>query len=449
MRSITPARAVAAAAVAIVTVVMVVKFAHHDAKDAAVWYDVGRRVLLGEPIMHLGHYRYPPAFAVFVAPLCLLSWPGFFFAWYGINVGVFFWSVRLAWRLVREEEVRPAWAWLPAVMVAAYAVDNLFLGQTNLLVTAFLYWSMVEMARGREGRAGALLAVTVATKAFTLPWLAYLVYRRQWRMLGSALAVTAFLLVVFPAPARGFSRNLAELKDWGTRVVAPYLTRGEAADWGQHSLDYGNQSLQAVLHRLLTRVDANVKARGEPPIYVNVARLSEGRVNAILLISLAALVAGFGAACGWRRPQKGRLLAAELGLSVIVLLLASAIAWTYFYVVLLLPIAVAVSLVRGPEGLRPSTRRLLTAGLWAQGLAVVFMARGLGGPYVRAAGSLCWAAVVLYLGLARACWEMRRQGLGARGQGLGEGGLLGRGALWYTGSGGCEGGAEPFHEGTV
>jgi len=394
----------AAAMFGLVTVAMVGKFLHHDYKDAEVWYDVGRRVLEGRSLLRLQHYRYPPTFAVLVAPLCLLPWSAFFFTWYALNVALCAQCVRLTMRLVGSGD--PRVLWLPAVMVVSYAVDNLFLGQTNLLMTALLYWTMVELARGREWAAGGPLGASIAMKVFTFPWVAYLVYRGRWRALVSTLAVCAFCLLVLPAPVRGFGRNLYEVKDWGERVVAPYLDRGEAGDWGQHALDFGNQSLQAVLHRLLTRTDASVAARHSDAIYVNVAALTESQVNRVLLVAMALLAVVFMAACGWRRPKDPRQQAVEFGMSAILLMLISAIAWTYFFVMLLLPIAVAVRLVgaRYIVPLRTSTRRMLIWALWAQGLAVV----SLGSAHARAMGSLCWAAVLLYAALALACREMRR-----------------------------------------
>jgi hypothetical protein len=392
------------ALLAMTTLVMVAKFLHHDYKDAEVWYDVGRRVIEGRALLHLAHYRYPPAFAVMVAPLCLLPWPAFFFGWYALNVVLFVQCVRFTVRLTAATEARVVW--LPALLVLCYAVDNLFLGQTNLLITVLLYWTMAELARGREWAAGVPLGASIAMKVFTFPWVAYLVYRGRWRALASTLAVCAFCLLLLPAPVRGFQRNLYEVKDWGERVVAPYLGRGEAGDWGQHALDYGDQSLQAVLHRLLQRVDAGVVARHERAIYVNLADLTEAQVNAVLAALVALLAALFVFATGWRRPADPGQEVVEFGMSAIALVLISALAWTYFYVMLLLPIAVGVDLLRArqPVPLRVFTRRVLTVALWVQGLAVL----SLGSTQARAAGSLCWAVVLLYTVLAVACREMRR-----------------------------------------
>ena len=90
----------AAVVFVVVTVVVALKLHSGDYKDAEVWYQVGRRVLLGQSVAGLRSYRYPPAFAVMIAPLCLLPFAAFFLVWYALNVGLFVASLRLAAKLI-------------------------------------------------------------------------------------------------------------------------------------------------------------------------------------------------------------------------------------------------------------------------------------------------------------------------------------------------------------
>jgi len=404
----------AAVLLLLVTAVMVGKLLKGDLKDAEVWYDAGRRALSGESLVGLLHYRYPPAFAVMVSPLCLLPFSAFFLVWYAANVALFLASLRLAAALVCAPS---GWRdlprqWAPAAVVVVFAIDNLFLGQTNILVMALVYWAMREVERGREWWAGAPLAAAVATKVFPLPLLGYFAYRGRVRMVAGTVLWCAFLLLVLPAPLRGFGRNLEEMGEWGSRVVMPYLSRGEAGDWGQHALDFGNQSVQAVAHRLLTRVDAYVAARQRAaPVFVNVASLSEAEVNWLVLAAFGALGASFLAACGWRRPREPRRQAVEYSLAIILVLLVSALAWTYFFVMLLLPVAAALELLRRGEDLSAASRWGLRVGVAAVVASVPLLANW----YARALGSVCWAALALYVGLALACRDLRRAEAEARG----------------------------------
>lgn len=407
-RAAAVALVVAGVLLVVVTVTMVLKFRAGDFKDAEVWYDAGRRVLTGETLAQLPHYRYPPTFAVLVAPLCALPFAAFFFVWYGLNVALLAVSARLAVRLAipEGEAVEARYYWLPSLLVAVFAVDNWFLGQTNILIMGLMYWTFLEASRGREWLGGLPLGAAIAIKAFPAPLLAYFLFRGRVRLVAATVLSCGFFLLLVPGPARGFGRNLAEVRDWGERVVMPYLSRGEAGDWGQHSLDFGNQSLPAVARRYLTRVDAYVAARERgTPMYVNFVDLRESQVNAVVLGLFAALAAAFIAACGWRRPRSPDVQAVEYSLALMALLLVSAISWTYFFVMLLLPITVALRLLKVPGRLGGFSAWALRVSLWGLVLATVLLANH----YARAMGNLFWATVVLFAALAIACRDLRRR----------------------------------------
>jgi hypothetical protein len=390
---------------------MVVKFLAGDFKDTEVWYDAGRRVLAGASLAGLPHYRYPPIFAVLIAPLCAVPWPVFFFLWYAINVVLCVVSCGLAVRLVCPdgEQAEPRLYWLPALLVGVFAVDNLFLGQTNILIMALIYWGFLEAARGREWLSGVPVGAAISMKAFPAPLLAYFLYRGQIRLVAAAVASCLFLLLLLPAPVRGLQRNLNEVVDWGRRVVMPYLSRGQAGDWGQHSFDFGNQSLGAVARRYLTEVDASVAARDDEPLHVSVANLTDRQATAAVLVLFAALGTTFLAACGWRRPRRRVEKVLEYSLATILTLLVSGLAWTYFFVMMLLPVTAALWLVRRRAELGRSSVLALRAGLWALALAVLLLSPSLRfTQYVRALGSLCWAAVIMFAGLALARRDLHK-----------------------------------------
>ncbi|MBN1458687.1 MAG: DUF2029 domain-containing protein [Armatimonadetes bacterium] len=405
-RGLRWARATAGVLLFLVTGVIIGKFLHGDYKDAEVWYDAGRRVLDGRSLAYLPHYRYPPTFAVLVAPLAALGFEAFFFIWYVVNVVLFAVSLGLAVRLASPAEtaaLRSRYFWVPALLVSAYAIDNLFLGQTNILIMALLYWAFWDDMKGRPWRAGLPLGAAIAIKAFPAPLLVYYLYRLRLRIVATAVLSCAVFMFVLPAPARGFRRNAEEVGDWVERVAMPYLSRGEAGDWGQHGIDLRNQSLPAVARRFLTKVDSQVMAREREPLHVNIADLSEGTVNAVVLAAFAALGIIFLWACGLRRPRTALGLAAEYGLVTTLLLLVSALSWTYFLVMLALPLAATLRLM-DQGGLDRRTRTALRTALWAMGLAAVLMVSD----HARAAGNLCWGTVLLFLVLAYASRRLQR-----------------------------------------
>jgi hypothetical protein len=394
---------------------MVGKFLRHDYKDAEVWYDAGRRVLAGETLAGLPHYRYPPTFAVLVAPLAALGFAPFFFLWYGVNVGLFEASVRMAWKLVGVDGdgPRPPLSWAPMALVAVYALDTLFLGQTNILIMALVYWAFLADLRGRQWTAGGPLGAAIAIKAFPVPLLAYFLYRRRYGVVASGVLWSLLFLFVLPGVVRGFGRNAQEVGDWSDRVALPFVSHGRAGDWGQHSLDFGNQSLPAVARRFLTRVNAQVAAREGTGIYVNIAELGDRAASAIVLGLSLLLALALAYACGWRATDDPIRRATEYALATTLLLLTSALSWTYFFVMLLAPTAVAVLLLGERERLGRWPERMLRASLMGLGAATVLLAS----QYARAVGCVFWASLLLFVSLAVAAVRMRV----SRGQG-GEGG---------------------------
>jgi len=153
-----------------------------------------------------------------------------------------------------------------------------------------------------------------------------------------------------------------------------------------------------------------VAAREDRPLYVNVAHLTHSQVNLIVLALFALLALAFLAACGWRPPTCPRQRAAEYSLTLLLVLLVSALSWTYFFVTLLLPITVALRLLAEPNGIRRLSLWTLRLSLWLLVLAVLLLwpaARPT--QFVRAAGSLCWATLALFAGMALARRDLRRK----------------------------------------
>jgi len=401
------AMAAAFLVVAAVSAGVAATFSRGEVGDAPTWYEVGRRALAGESLVGLPEYRYPPTFAVLISPLTVLPFPLFFFVWYAINLGLFFESTRLALRLsFSAAEKIPAWCyWLPGLLVSVFAIDNLILGQTNILIMVLIYWSLLEISRGRGWLAGVPLGAAIAIKAFAVPQLVYFIYRRQVGALASGLLSLAFFLWLVPAPVRGFHRNLVEVNLWARRVVVPYLAHGTPGDWGHHGLDYENQSLCAQIRRLLTPVDAYPQERHSlTPLRVNVAHLNERETNAALGVWFALLSAVFAGACGWQRPIDKKQEVVEYALVTVFVLLVSAIAWTYFFVTLLLPVTASLALLHSEDRLSKASAWALRLALGGLVLATVLLL----GARIRALGNLCWATVLWFAALALVCRDLRR-----------------------------------------
>ena len=203
-----------------------------DNKDYDIWYKAGREILEGSSLYserelagkRVFEFMYPPAAAVFLAPLTACGKLPFIVLLDVLNSVSWIASLLLSVKLCRRPGVRPPITayLLPALCTIAYVYDAYLLGQPNLMLLACLLSAFAALREKRDITAGALMAFATACKAFPALSLGYLVYRRQWR---AALAMVAFLalfLVVVPAPVRGLSRTVQELKTWTSGMLFRY-----------------------------------------------------------------------------------------------------------------------------------------------------------------------------------------------------------------------------------
>src|SRR5438093_13744828 len=101
----------------------------------------------------------------------------------------------------------------------------------------------------REISAGALIAVAAAIKAFPVIAVIYLVYRRYWKAAASLIVTLAFLLLVLPAPCRGFERASRDLDIWSAGMFR--YKASAVAQRPIRSYPWNNRSLFSLTNRLL------------------------------------------------------------------------------------------------------------------------------------------------------------------------------------------------------
>jgi hypothetical protein len=136
-------------------------------------------------------------------------------------------------------------------------IHNIYLlGQPNLMLLALVLGAFACLRLGREVAAGALVATAAAIKAFPILVLGYLVYRRMWKAsLATATALAAWLLIA-PLPFRTPAQAVDDLSVWARGMLFTYDKHG-IAQRPLRSYSYKNQSIMAVMHRLLRDVPAD------------------------------------------------------------------------------------------------------------------------------------------------------------------------------------------------
>src|SRR5438309_885750 len=189
--------------------------------------------------------------------------------------------------------------------------------------------AFVALRTKREMVAGGLIAVAAAIKAFPVIAIIYLVYRRYWKAIVSLVATLVFLILILPAPFRGFERAWHDLEKWSAGMLKySEVTVGQRP---MRSYTWKNQSLVGVSNRLLRYVDADAASGPHQPVSVNFADLKFPIVNAIIIGVALALGILFIAVLPQRGMRTAESDAIEFALLVLLMLIVTPISFGYFY----------------------------------------------------------------------------------------------------------------------
>jgi len=380
-------------------------------RDYIRWYAAAVRVLEGEALAEapgyvigsagaegLRFYKLPPAFAVCIAPLGLLPYQVYVVVWCAGSVAAAAVALLLTMRLLygRSLPEDPALLLVPLIGVFAFVMDDLHNGTNNLHLLALLAGGYYLAGRGWPSGGGLSVGLAISWKAFPAAALVAMLLTRRWKLLAWSLVGTFVWTLAAPGAVRGYRRQWNETSAWYGRIVSPYLVGGEQRQWAHQGLGKKNQSIRGLAHRMLRKVDIHTGYTEDfPPdaAFVNVASLPPSAPNAIFagLVALAAAAIGF-VCLRQRAPPTPRAWATDLAIASCFILVASPIAWTYFFSLLLAPLAVGAYVVLGP-GKLPSMKRPCAIAL------IATMPLILGGlnTYTRSFGALTAAAVLWFV----------------------------------------------------
>jgi hypothetical protein len=173
-----------------------------------------------------------------------------------------------------------------------------------------------------------------------------------------------FLFVV-PAPVRGFSNNIAELKTWYQGMVGSSSEKG-FGQRDEQNWSWVNQSIIAMTHRLTRPINYNQDDPTRPVRTMNVVDISFKAAN--LLVALISLAIGLGYVAvmppASRRTERSD--AEEIGILFCLMTVASPLARQYYFLWLIMPMTVLMH--RGAYDPRPMVRLWSWLALGAAGL---------------------------------------------------------------------------------
>jgi hypothetical protein len=374
--------------------------------DYAKWFRVGQAVLDGGDIYAprgdgTFQFMYPPAAAaLFAIPSYLGELPLIIFlvllysvAWIASLLLSVFLATGAAWRN------DPLLYFVPGVCCLPYVAENYLLGQPNLLLLALMLAAFLCLRSGKQWSAGALVALASAIKAFPVLAIVYLVYRRHWKATLSTLMFLILLLVLLPSLLRGFGRNLEDLSTWTKGML--HYDANAISQRQQRGYSWSNHSLVAVAHRLLRPVNAHRKR--DQTLWVNIADID------FKYVTLVVALAGLGLCLFYIHcmpPQSERTTssdALEHAMLLLLILMFTPLAFTYFFVWLLYPMVVALHLAlaappRSPQRIRGWVWFWASITLLALTLPLSALRP------LQAAGSTLLACLLLFVGMG---WKLR------------------------------------------
>ena len=377
----------------------------HSIFDYELWYATGKHVLAGDEIyfFRAGKYdfMYPPPCALFLTGASLLGQGGLILLLVAINSVAWFYSAKLSAVLAGglRGTTNSLLYLIPSLLVIVYVWSSYHLGQPNLVLLALMVGAFVALRGKHEIAAGALIGVAAGIKAFPVLAIIYLVYRRYWKAAVSLVATLVFLLLILPAPLRGFERAWHDLEKWSAGMLK--YSEVSVGQRPMRSYTWKNQSLVGVGNRLLRHVDADAASAPHQPAYVNFADLKFPVVNGIILSAALALGILFTAAMPPHYMRTAESDAIEFALLLLLMLMITPLSFGYFYSWLMLPFAVITQ--------RALVERVSSI-LWWCVPALALLAVGLIFPRgAQLYGNTFFATLLLFFGLSIELLRFKQQ----------------------------------------
>ena len=223
--------------------------------------------------------------------------------------------------------------------------SSVTVGAMNILLLFLVVASWMLVERGREWEAGLPLGLAVLIKLLPAVLIVFFLIKGRWRAASGAIILVVGFGVGLPLATTGPTRTQAYHEEFYRSALVDHSAHATITAEKPRKAKYNNQSLPIVLRRLLSPLDANA---GEPEdrFFVNVAHLSGRNIwlvyLALMLIALAAGILPLVHGPSWP-PQDADELArarAQFGVWCCLMLIASPLVWTHYFVLALWPLAV-------------------------------------------------------------------------------------------------------------
>ena len=167
--------------------------------DIKVFYKAGRDWLEGEsPLISGAAKLYPPFAYPLFSLLAHLQVKYVVLLWLLINLAATAVVVLLTCRLMADKWPRRTVIYLAAFFIAwAPFRVTLRMGQNSLVVSALLMAALLSLQKRARFASGLLLALSLVKYSMTLPFMLYIAWKREWKILAVAIALMLLLTEVY------------------------------------------------------------------------------------------------------------------------------------------------------------------------------------------------------------------------------------------------------------
>lgn len=300
--------------------------------DFQLHWELGRRLAAGEFIYEGGHDSpYLPFWGLVHAPLTVLPVQAAQLCLFPL-VLVSLWGLLHVLRRLTSRDLplspdQEFWMTAVALLLSSrFLVRDMFECGVNLALVALSWLAVLCWVHRREWLGGIVLGLATALKCTPALFLAWFVWKRQWKMSAITLAATA-AFTLSPALWMGPAEYARSMQFWyGQSLMGATSENPAIGPLGQEPLQ--NISLRPALGRFLTHLPADHMARLDHPLYfdfVNLPAEQAGFVARMLILALVATAAWFGRHAIPRRDDAGVYWECA-GVSLLILLL-SPITW--------------------------------------------------------------------------------------------------------------------------
>ena len=186
---------VAVLLLALISLIYATVTAFDKGSDLAMFQDMGRRWVDGVyQTEESRFYGHPPYASVLYSAMAFLSFEQLRAVFVLINLLTTFLILLLIHKLWGSNwSARTHWLLAAFLLSSAPFRVALRYGQISLILTALVLGSFLAWKKKRAGLAGLLIGLSLAKYSLTLPFVLYLVWRREWKIVAGAVLTVGVL----------------------------------------------------------------------------------------------------------------------------------------------------------------------------------------------------------------------------------------------------------------